>query len=58
LTSQKGQRPAVEGDDVQLSPASPVVAFDDPKAPPRQVLGRQLLTHGAEAMSNVVAHCR
>ena len=42
------QRLAVEGDDVQLAPAGPVVALDDLKAALDQVLGREVLAGPAE----------
>ena len=50
------QRAAVECDDVELAPAGAVVALDDLKAAPDQVLGGELLAELSEAAAGVVGH--
>src|SRR5947209_16177091 len=56
LDLAEGQRGPVEGDDVELAPARPVVALDDLKAAALQVCRCQLLADVAEAPARVAAH--
>ena len=48
--------PVVRGDQVDLAPASAVVALDDREAAPLEMLGGQLLSDASEAVAQVVRH--
>src|SRR5207302_8911759 len=54
LTERQG--PAVERNDVELTPASPVVALDDLKSEPDEVLCGELLAELTEASAGVCGH--
>ncbi len=56
LDFAEGERSAVEGDDVEFSPASSVVALDDFEASPDQVLGGELLTSLSQPVAGISAH--
>ena len=50
------ERGAVEGDDVELSPAGAVVALHNLESEPGEMLGGELLAVLAEAVTEVGAH--
>src|SRR5215475_3000202 len=56
LDLAEGQNPPVERDDVELAPARAVVALDDLKAAPDEVLSGELLAQLTELSPGVFGH--